>query len=142
MKISSPSFKHKGPIPSKYTCKGDDINPALFIEGVPTRAKSLALIVDDPDAPAKIWVHWLVCNIALEKQIVENSSPGIEGLNDSGDTGYSGPCPPSGLHRYFFRLYALDTKLELEKDFSRTQLEKAMEGHVLEQAELIGLFSK
>ena len=142
MKITSPSFGHKEKMPPRFTCKGEDINPALRIGEVPFKTESLALIVDDPDAPAKIWVHWLVCNMPKDCQVAENSVPGIEGQNDSGEVGYSGPCPPSGTHRYFFRLYALDARLTLKKGYSRTDLEKAMEGHVLAQTELVGLFAK
>ncbi|MBD3383967.1 YbhB/YbcL family Raf kinase inhibitor-like protein [candidate division KSB1 bacterium] len=142
MKISSPSFKHKERIPSKYTCDGQDINPPLSIEEIPDGTRELALIVDDPDAPAKTWVHWVVYQIPVTDKISENSVPGTEGRNDFDNIGYGGPCPPSGQHRYYFKIYALDTKLELEEGIDKRKLEESMEGHILEEAELIGLYKK
>jgi len=142
MKILSPEFENNGPIPSKFTCQGDDINPPLVIENIPKEAKSLVLIVDDPDAPMVTWVHWVVFDIPLINRIEENSIPGKQGRNDFSRKGYGGPCPPSGTHRYFFKIYALDKILNLSEGIASKELEKAMEGHILEQAELIGLYNK
>jgi hypothetical protein len=145
MKIESPVFENQEEIPSKYTCDGQDINPPLEFSEIPERTKSLALIMDDPDAPMGTWVHWILWNISPERrEISENSLPpgAIEGKNSWGRIGYGGPCPPSGSHRYFFKLYALDTQLELSSQADKAELEKAMEGHILEKAELIGLYSR
>jgi len=142
MRLSSPEFKNNDFIPRKFTCQGEDINPALVMEDVPKEAKSLALIVDDPDAPMGTWIHWVVFDIAPTSQIKENSIPGKLGSNDFGRKNYGGPCPPSGTHRYFFKLYALDSMLNLKEGISKFDLEKAMEGHILAKAELIGLYKK
>jgi hypothetical protein len=142
MKLTSPNFQHNGMIPKKFTCNGDDVNPALKIEDVPKNAKTLVLIVDDPDAPAKTWVHWVVFNIPITSQIDENSVPGKQGMNDFRKKNYGGPCPPSGTHRYFFKLYALDQTLNLQEGVTKQDLEKAMQGHILDQAELIGLYKR
>jgi len=142
MKISSPEFKHSGFIPKKFTCQGMNINPLLLVEGIPQGAKSLALIVDDPDAPMGTWVHWVVFDIPVTSRIDEDSIPGKQGLNDFGRKSYGGPCPPSGTHRYFFKIYALDTKLNLREAISKGELEGAMQGHILDKAELIGLYRK
>lgn len=143
MKIASPEFGHNEPIPKKFTCQGDDINPALVIEGLPAGTKSLGLIMDDPDAPMGTWVHWVVFDIPAEtSRIEENSIPGKQGGNDFRRNNYGGPCPPSGTHRYFFKVYALDTLLNLQEGIKKSALEKAMQGHILDQAELIGLYKK
>lgn len=145
MKIESPVFDHKKEIPSKYTCDGEDINPPLTFKNIPQNTKSLTLIVDDPDAPKGIWTHWLLWNINSEtKEIRENVLPhgAIQGKQSWGKAGYGGPCPPSGTHRYSFKLYALDTKLDLPPEADKAQLERAMEGHILANAELIGLYSR
>ena len=142
MKITSPEFGHEELIPSKFTCDGKDINPPLLFEAIPPEAQSLALIVDDPDAPRRTWVHWVVYNIPLQEGIEENSVPGDLGRNDFKRRRYGGPCPPIGTHRYFFKLYALDTKLHLNADIEKGDLEKAMEGHILDRAELIGRYKK
>jgi len=142
MKIASPEFKNNQPIPDRFTCEGADINPALVIEGIPAAAKSLALIVDDPDAPMGTWVHWVVFNIPVISRIEENSVVGTQGINDSGGINYHGPCPPSGTHRYYFKIYALDTLLNLKEGISKKELEKAMQGHILDKAELCGLYSR
>lgn len=145
MKITSPAFFHNGMIPKKYTCQGEDINPPLDFTDVPTYAKSLALIVDDPDAPMGTWVHWIVYNIKPDCfHIAENSVPegALLGKNDFGKFQYGGPCPPSGTHRYFFKLYALDCVLDLKGVVNKTQLLSAMEGHILAEAELVGLYKK
>jgi len=142
MKISSPEFSHNGRIPKRFTCQGEDISPALLIDGTPAETKTLALIVDDPDAPMGTWVHWVVFNIPVVKEIEEATIPGKQGINDFGRKDYGGPCPPSGTHRYFFKIYALDTELDLEDGISKEELEESMEGHILEKSELIGLYKK
>ncbi len=143
--IASPAFKHNGSIPEKYTCNGADVNPPLVIEGVPPGAKSLALIVDDPDAPRGTWVHWVVWGMDPKtREIRENSVPAgaKQGMNDFRKRNYGGPCPPSGTHRYFFKLYALDTAPDPGPDTTKAVLESAMKGHVLAQAELLGLYTR
>ncbi len=143
--ISSPAFKHNEHIPAKHTCDGSDVNPHLMIGNVPSGTKSLALIVDDPDAPRGTWVHWVVWNISPDtKEIKEHSIPpgAAQGMNDFRKLDYGGPCPPSGTHRYFFKLYALDTMLNLDKKATKATLERAMQGHILAQGELIGLYMR
>lgn len=142
MELTSPEFKNNQFIPAKFTCQGLDINPALEIQDMPSQVRSLALIVDDPDAPAGTWAHWVVFNIPPVSRIEENSAPGMLGANTLGELKYHGPCPPSGTHRYFFKLYALDILLELKQGASKGALEKAMRAHILDQAELIGLYKK
>lgn len=144
MKITSSAFENNAKIPAKYTCDGENINPPLSFIDVPSNAKSLVLIVDDPDAPMGIWVHWLVHNIDPKvKGVAENSKfqNAEEGITNFGSKGYGGPCPPSGTHRYFFKLYALDIILDLNNP-DKAGLEKAMHGHILEKAELIGLYNR
>lgn len=142
MNISSPSFRHNQAIPAKFTCKGDDINPALEIENIPEGTKSLVFIIDDPDALSGTWVHWVVFDIPVVNRIEENSIPGTQGMNDSGRGSYGGPCPPRGTHRYFFKLYALDSMLNLAEGADMKIVEKAMQGHILAQTEMIGLFGR
>lgn len=145
MKLSSPAFDHSKAIPSKFTCDGEDTNPPLEIKGVPDGAKSLALIMDDPDAPGGVWVHWLLWNIdPAATRIAQGSVPaGAEqGVNSWQRREYGGPCPPSGTHRYFFRLYALKQKLNLPASTTRKDLDKAIKGIVLAQTELFGLYSR
>jgi len=145
MTISSPAFKQNGFIPAKYTCDGVDVSPPLTITNVPTGARSLALIVDDPDAPAGAWVHWVIWNIdPATSGIAENSAPqgAVQGMNDFRKGSYGGPCPPSGTHRYFFKLYALDKTLALGPNTTKMVLQNAMEGHVLSQDMFIGLYKK
>ncbi len=143
MRITSPAFTHNSSIPREFTCQGDDVNPPLVIEGVPAGTKSLALIMDDPDAPMGTWVHWVVYNIPADTTIIEkNSVPGVQLVNSFGRESYGGPCPPSGTHRYFFKVYALDITLKLDKNSKKKDLEKAMEGHILAKAELMGLYKK
>jgi Raf kinase inhibitor-like YbhB/YbcL family protein len=142
LKVLSPVFEHNGTIPSKYTCNGLNVNPPILIKYVPEGTKSLALIVDDPDAPAGIWVHWVLWNIHPgTKELREDAVPkgAQQGMNDFRKRSYDGPCPPSGTHRYFFRLYALDTTLTLRPDATKADLEKAMKGHIIEKAHIIGL---
>ena len=123
MKITSPAFKHEGNIPSEYTCEGSDTSPELDIEEIPVNAKSLVLIVDDPDAPAGTWDHWIVFNVPVSAaKIAKGTEPeGTPGKNSGGKAGYGGPCPPSGVHRYFFKLYALDTMLDLPEGSSKSE---------------------
>ena len=145
LKLSSPAFQHNQMIPSKHTCDGADVNPPLVIENVPPEAKSLALIMDDPDAPAGTWVHWVVWNIDPgTHEIRENSAPSgaMQGINDFRKHNYGGPCPPSGTHRYFFKLYALDVTLTLGQNTAKAALERAMKGHVVVQSQLIGLYKR
>lgn len=142
MKLVCPEFENNKTIPAKFTCEGHDVNPALIIEGIPLATKSLVLIMDDPDAPAGTWVHWVVYNIPVASRIEENSIPGMQGLNNSGGKNYHGPCPPSGTHRYFFKIYALDEKLNLSGVVDKKALEQAMQGRMLDKAELIGLYKR
>lgn len=142
MKLISPAFSNNSFIPKEYTGLGADVNPPLVIENIPVGAKSLALIVDDPDAPAGTWVHWVVFDIPVVSKIDKDSIPGKFGMTDSGRPQYHGPNPPSGTHRYFFKIYALDKILGLKEGINKQTLEKAMQGHILDKAELIGLFKK
>lgn len=145
MKIESPAFAHEQSIPAQYTCDDNNGVPELFISGVPENAKSLALIVDDPDAPQGTRVHWTMWNIDPKTtKIAAGKTPqgAVEGMTSFGKPGYGGPCPPSGTHRYFFKLYALDTMLELEPSADKEELEEAMIGNVLAHTELIGLYSR
>lgn len=145
MKIISSSFLNNAKIPSKYTCDGENISPPLEFIDVPTRTISLVLIVDDPDAPSNTWVHWVVYNIDPKvKKVKENSVPNgaVLGMTDFGKPGWGGPCPPSGSHRYFFKLYALDKILDLPEGITKHQLLEKMTDHVVEQAQLIGVYSQ
>ncbi|MEO5675437.1 MAG: YbhB/YbcL family Raf kinase inhibitor-like protein [Chitinophagales bacterium] len=142
LKIGSESFKNQGFIPSKYTCEGENINPALIISGLPMATKTLALIVEDPDAPEGNFVHWVVWNISPTNKIRENIIPGEEGLNDFNNHHYSGPCPPSGTHRYIFKIYALDNFLHLNPKCTKADLEAAMDIHIIGVGELIGQYKK
>jgi Raf kinase inhibitor-like YbhB/YbcL family protein len=152
--ITSPAFANDAPIPTEYTCKGQDVSPALAWSGVPAEAKSLALIVDDPDAPdpgapKMTWVHWVLYDLPVDSVGLSEAIPSAdlptgtrEGVNDWGRTGYGGPCPPIGRHRYFHKLYALDTELPDLGEPTKPKLEKAMEGHVLAKAVLVGTYEK
>ncbi|RJQ83813.1 MAG: YbhB/YbcL family Raf kinase inhibitor-like protein [Desulfobacteraceae bacterium] len=142
MKLSSSAFKNNDPIPRKYTCQGEDVHPELIIEDIPQEAESLVLIVDDPDAPGKVFDHWVAYDIPVTGKIGEGAMPGTQGVNDFRKSGYGGPCPPSGTHRYFFKLYALDERLNLPEGLGKGDVQKAVQGHVLDQAELIGVYSK
>lgn len=150
LRLQSSAFDANHEIPTRYTCEGEDISPPLSWEGAPPGTESLALIVDDPDAPdpaapRRTWVHWLVYNLPPTTQSLDASAslpPGaLEGVNDFQKTSYGGPCPPIGRHRYFFKLYALDEKLSLMRP-NKAQLVEAMQGHVLAQTELIGTYQK
>ena len=144
LQISSPDFAANGPIPRKHTCEGDDAAPTLEWRGAPAGTKSFALIVDDPDAPdpaapKMVFVHWVAWDIPATATSIDGSQK--EGKNDGGGRGYMGPCPPIGRHRYFFKLYALDTDLgDLGASTTKADLERAMKGHVLGQAELMGTY--
>ena len=142
LKITSTAFSEGGRIPMKYTCDGDNVNPPLTIEGIPANTKSLVLLVDDPDAPGGTWDHWVVWNIPPLTEILENSVPGVQGMNDSKRQRYSGPCPPPGTHRYFFKVYALDTMLNLNSSSTKQVVEGAMKGHILAKGELMGRYSR
>lgn len=143
--ISSSAFENNAPIPSTYTCDGLNINPPLQISGVPENCKSLVLIVDDTDSAQGHWTHWLLWNIdPTTTEILENSTPigAVRGQNDFKDSGWGGPCPPTGNHQYQFKVFALDTLLELESGSTYEQLEDAMLGHVIEQAEYNGYYTR
>jgi Raf kinase inhibitor-like YbhB/YbcL family protein len=150
VKLSSTAFQDNGSIPSKYTCDAENVSPPLAWSGVPSAAKSIALIVDDPDAPAKTWVHWVAYDLpASVTELPEDakSQPslaggGKHGKNDFGKLGYGGPCPPSGTHRYFFKIYALDVETGLQPGASKEDLLRAMEGHTLKQGELMGTYKR
>lgn len=145
MQITSPDFGHRGRIPSKYTCDGASTSPPLEFSGVPGNAVSLALIMDDPDAVVGTFIHWTLWNIDPSAGgVAENSVPAgaVQGMTSARDLRYHGPCPPSGTHRYFFKLYALDATLELPAGTSAAQLDAAMEGHTVDKAEFYGLYSR
>jgi Raf kinase inhibitor-like YbhB/YbcL family protein len=154
LSLTSPVFAHQGEIPRNYTCQGKDISPALTWKGLPEGTKSLALVVDDPDAPdpaapKRVYVHWVLYNIpasasGLQEAVSASTLPRgtMQGKNDWDRPGYGGPCPPIGRHRYFHKLYALDTVLPDLKQPTKKELEKAMEGHVLGKAELVGTYQK
>ena len=144
MKLTSSVFQQGGDIPSKFSCDGANTSPPLQISDVPAAAKTLVLIVDDPDAPSGLFTHWLVWNLAPQTSTIAegSASDGVHGTNDFGKSGYGGPCPPSGTHRYYFRVFALDRKLDLAKGAKRSQLDAAMKGHVTAQGELMGRYSR
>jgi Raf kinase inhibitor-like YbhB/YbcL family protein len=140
--VTSPAFKNNMLIPSKYTCDGDDVNPPLTVKGTPEGTKSMSLVVEDPDAPVGLWIHWLVWNIPPTSTVGEDTVPGVQGLNTWRRHAYGGPCPPSGTHRYFFKVYALDTNLDLAANSEKKDVEKAVQNHVLAQGELVGLYRR
>ncbi len=142
LKLSSPAFADKQGIPSDYTCDGSDRIPPLEISGVPPNAKSLALVMDDPDAPMGTWDHWVVWNIPPATKRIDSEPEGTPGKNSWGKTGYGGPCPPSGTHRYYFKLYALDSVLDLPAGSSKAALLSAMRGHILAEASLMGTYQR
>jgi hypothetical protein len=141
MKITSTAFEPNELIPPKHTCDGADISPHLKIEDIPQGTKTLALIADDPDAPIGTFVHWVAWNIP-PGDIDEGATDFAQGTNDFKKIGYNGPCPPSGTHRYFFKVYALDVELQLEEGTTKTELIDAMENHILAQGELIGTYTR
>jgi len=144
MKITSSAFQEGGNIPSKFTCDGSDTSPPLQITSVPVEAKTLVLVADDPDAPGRLFTHWLVWNIPPQtNSIAEGSAPkGVQGTNDFGKSGYGGPCPPPGTHRYSFKVFALDRELELRSGAKRSQVDAAMKCHVIAQGELMGRYAR
>ncbi len=150
MILTSNAFSNKTPIPSLYTCDGKNISPPLTIKEIPKGSKSLAIIADDPDAPMGTFVHWVVYNIPANTTEVKENTPttprlndgSIQGMNDFGKVGYGGPCPPFGQHRYFFKVYALDTELNLAPNATKHQVEKAMKEHIIAHGELIGLYQR
>ena len=143
MRLTSPAFQEGQFIPSRFTCDEEDVSPHLIISEVPKNAKSLALIMDDPDAPMGTFVHWVVWNIPPEKQeILENEDLPNQGTTDFKRQGYGGPCPPSGTHRYFFKLFALDIVLDLKDGSAKKDLENAMKGHIIDTAQLLGLYKR
>src|SRR5881398_3770035 len=144
MKVTSSAVQEGANIQSKFSCDGANTSPPLQISDVPSEAKSLVLIVDDPDAPSGLFTHWPVWNISTQTStIAEGSTPkGVQGTNDFGKSGYGGPCPPSGAHRYYFRVFALDRELDLHSGAKRSQLDAAMKGHVIAQGELMGRYSR
>ncbi|MBW8041361.1 MAG: YbhB/YbcL family Raf kinase inhibitor-like protein [Planctomycetes bacterium] len=148
--ITSSAFEHEALIPPKYTCDGDDISPPLQWESIPEATKSIALISDDPDAPMGTWVHWVLFNLPADtSRLHENIPPektlpngARQGINDFRRIGYGGPCPPSGTHRYFFKIYALDTELDLAVGAAKSDLLEAMEGHILGEGQLMGKYKR
>lgn len=145
MKILSPVFTNNQAIPIKYSCDGANVNPPLTFSEIPANTKSLALIVDDPDAPVGTFTHWLMWNIDPKTaEVKENSVPGgaIQGKNSAGTNNWISPCPPSGQHRYYFKVYALDTSLNLASGSDRQALENAMKGHIVATGELMGVYKR
>ena len=140
--IESPAFKINEQIPLKYTCDGKNINPPLIIKNMPENTRSLALIVDDPDAPNGSFTHWLVWNIPPTNKIDENSNPGKQGMNDFHKQSYSGPCPPQGNHRYYFKLYALDDMLFLKEGEEREKVVSKIQNHIIESCNTMGRYQK
>jgi len=150
IKIASTAFEEGGMMPEKYTCDGIDVSPPIAWSLVPDGTKTLALICDDPDAPVGTWVHWVIFNLpATIKELYENIPPQKElengakqGMNDFRKIGYGGPCPPGGTHRYYFKLYALDTQINLDAGAKKSQLLKAMEGHIIGKGQLMGRYKR
>jgi len=143
LKITSSAFDHEGVIPSKYTCEGEEVNPPLQIDQIPSGTQTLAIIMEDPDAPNGTFDHWLVWNIPAATNIIGGDSvPGISGKNGGGQSGYYGPCPPSGVHRYYFYVYALDTTLDLDGGADKAALKAAIAGHVIAEGVLMGRYEK
>lgn len=140
LSVKSEAFQNNQKIPVKYTCDGKGVNPPLKINGIPPETGSLAIILEDPDAPSGRFTHWLIWNISPEGEILENSVPGVQGTNSSGRTSFAKPCPPSGTHHYIFKVYALDAELKLGEGASRRELEQAMQDHVIAKGELTGLY--
>jgi len=150
MELISSAFSEGAMIPGKYTCEGEDVSPPLNWGALPAGTKSLALICDDPDAPAGTWVHWVYYDIpagteGLPENVVPDERPalgGTQGINDFHKIGYGGPCPPGGTHRYYFKLYALDTPLNLSSGATKKQVLKAMENHIIGQVQLMGRYKR
>ena len=149
MQLTSPAFGQNGMIPSKYTCDGANVNPPLAISGAPEGTRTLVLILEDPDVPKNLkadgmWDHWVLFNMPADLSHIAEAEepPGRHGTGTAGNTGYFGPCPPDRRHRYFFKLFALDAKLDLPERCSKAEVEKAMAGHVLAKAELVGVYER
>jgi hypothetical protein len=150
LQLSSPAFEDGSAIPQEYSCDGDDSSPALFWGELPDQTKSIALIMDDPDAPVGTWVHWVLYDLPGNRTEIPENVPksgqlpggGTQGSNSWGRSGYGGPCPPGGTHRYFFKLYALDAPLDLASGATKEDLLQAMEGHLLDQGQLMGTYSR
>lgn len=144
LRLASTAFAHNGLISERYTCDGNNFSPPLAISGAPAGAKSLALIMDDPDAPAGVWDHWIVYNLPVGTTELKEGAPpaGILGLGTAGNVNYEGPCPPSGIHRYFFKLYALDIELPLAPGATKDEVLAAMRNHILDQTELVGRYGR
>ena len=142
LQVTSPVFSYGSIIPLRYTCSGQNVNPPLDIANVPPNTMSLAIIVDDPDAPNGTFTHWIAWDLPAHASILESSNAGTQGENGAMKSGYTGPCPPSGTHRYFFKVYALDINLNLPLGSTRANLEAAMKGHIIGEGELMGKFSK
>ena len=143
LSVTSPDFESEGEIPSRFTCDGDDAHPTLRIQGIPEGTKSLAIIMEDPDVPLTTFNHWVVWNIQPVEVIEENSIiTASHGYNSMGKTNYLGPCPPAGMHRYFFKVFALNSMLDIEEDANKRKLESAMDDHILAKGELMGWYRK
>ncbi|WEK34722.1 MAG: YbhB/YbcL family Raf kinase inhibitor-like protein [Candidatus Pseudobacter hemicellulosilyticus] len=142
LQLSSSAFEEGKRIPAVYTCEGRNINPPLSIQRLPEGTRSLALIVEDPDAPKQTFDHWVMWNIPVRETIDEDANPGINGVNSAGETGYIGPCPPSGVHRYYFHVFALDAELDLPAGINKEALLVAIESHVLARGSLMGTYEK
>jgi Raf kinase inhibitor-like YbhB/YbcL family protein len=142
LQVSSPSFKNNDLIPQKFSCEGENINPALKIKEIPHGTKTLAVILFDPDASPDGFVHWVLWNLPPSSKIQEKIMSGAKGNNGNGEIGYTGPCPPTGTHHYQFTVYALDTKLSLPETSGKKELEAAMQGHILAQGTITGLYKK
>ena len=141
LRLETDAFSQNESIPARYTCDGININPSLDIDHIPEKAKSLAVIVDDPDAPTPGFCHWVIWNIPVTHHIRERENRGAQGMNDFGRHQYDGPCPPSGTHRYYFKVYALDGSLEIPVSVNKAQLEKAMSDHILGFGVLVGKYA-
>lgn len=141
LRLDTEAFSQNEFIPARYTCDGININPPLDIDHIPEKAKSLAVIVDDPDSPSPGFCHWVIWNIPVTHHIRERENRGAQGMNDFGRHQYDGPCPPSGTHRYYYKVYALDASLEIPVSVNKTQLEKAMSDHILGFGVLVGKFA-
>lgn len=142
MKITIPAFDHEKDIPAKYTCNGENVNPAIKIEDIPEEAKCLAVVVEDPDAPGGTFYHWVMWNVPLQNEIKENSSPGIEGIHGFKKRGYTGPCPPSGTHRYYFKVFGLDEMLDIDTSTTGDQFLEMIENKIVGFDEWMGSYSK
>ncbi len=140
--VKSQAFESNGNIPSQYTCDGENISPQLDLSDFPKETKSFALIMDDPDAPSGTFVHWVMWNIAPRKMIEEDNAPGVQGKNSKQENKYTGPCPPSGTHHYHFKVYAINTILDLAVGSTKQELLDAIQGHIIAQGELVGLYKK